>query len=64
MVRFEKINVLDVLLSNLVWYCGVCAKEINDETEDSINCDSYLTWLHFQCACKCPKVKEWFWWCS
>ena len=55
-------NVLDVLRSNLVWYCGVCAKEINDETEDSIKCDSCLIWFHFQCACikKCPKVKEWF----
>ena len=29
-------NVLDVLWSNLVWYCGICAKEINDEMEDSI----------------------------
>ena len=36
-------NVLDVLRSNLVWYCGLCAKEINDETEDSIKCDSCLT---------------------
>ena len=55
-------NVLDVLRSNVVWYCGICAKEINDEIEDSIKCDSCLTWFHFQCARikKCPKVKEWF----
>jgi len=55
-------NVLDVLWSNLMWYCGICAKEINDETEDSVKCDSCLTWFHFQCACikKSPKAKEWF----
>ena len=37
-------NVLDVLRSNLVWYCGICAREINEKTEDSMKCDSRLTW--------------------
>ena len=37
-------NVLDVLRSNLVWYCGICAREINEKTEDSMKCDSCLTW--------------------
>ena len=55
-------NVLDVLRSNLVWYCGLCAKEMCDETENSIKCDSCLTWFHFQCVGikTGPKAKEWF----
>ena len=55
-------NVLGVLRSNPVWYYGICAKEINDETENSIKCDSCLTWFHFQCTCikQSPKAKEWF----
>lgn len=52
-------NVLDVLQSNLVYYCGICTKKIHDETEDSIKCNSRLTWFRFQCAIKkCPKVKK------
>ena len=39
-------NVLDVLRSNPVWYCGIC-----DEAEKSIKCHSCLTWFHFHFTC-------------
>ena len=40
-----------------VWYCGRCTKAICDETENSIVCESFLTWFHFDCMSlkQCPK---------
>ena len=55
-------QVLEVVKKNPAWFCGSCAKEIDDNTEDSIICDSCLSWFHFNCLGlkKPPKIKEWF----
>ena len=54
---FEKDAWLSVLKSrkekthvDVVW--SVCAKMINDESEDSIACDGCLLWTHFTCSPK------------
>ena len=43
------LQVVEVVRS-AVWFCGACSKEINDETENSIMCDSCLSWFHFPCV--------------
>lgn len=60
--RYVLTNVMDVLPRNLVWYCGICTKEIDDENEDSS--DSCLTFIsrvptYICILLKFPKVKEW-----
>ena len=55
---FEKDAWLSVLKSRkektcVDFACSVCAKIINDESEDSIVCDRsdrYLLWTHFTCT--------------
>ena len=55
-------NVVEIVKKNTSWYCGACSKAINDETEDSIHCESCLYWFHFTCVAikTAPKKKEWF----
>ena len=55
-------NVVDTIRKHPVWYCGRCTKAICDETENSIVCESCLTWFHFHCMSlkQRPKCKEWF----
>ena len=44
------------------YFCGRCTNPIDDDTEDSILCDSCLIWYHYQCVNikKKPKSKHWF----
>ena len=55
-------QVLEVVRKNAVWYYGTCSKVINDDTENSVVCDSCLSWFHFNCVAlrKRPKSKQWF----
>ncbi len=55
-------QVIEVVQKNAVWYCGVCTKAIDDDAENSIMCDSCLSWFHFCCVSlkKSPKCKQWF----
>ena len=39
--------VIKTTKSNPIYYCGRCTKCIDDETENSIQCDSCLIWYHF-----------------
>ena len=44
------------------YFCQVCQLEINDSTDDSIQCNSCLSWIHFGRTApkKSPKKKQWF----
>ena len=55
-------NILETVKRNAVWYCGACAKAINNEREDSIVCESCLNWFHCTCVSikRNPKQTEWF----
>ena len=55
-------NVVESMKKNAVWFCGSCTKSICDDTENSIVCESCLTWFHFECVSlkKHPKCKQWF----
>ena len=55
-------QVLEVVRKNAVWYYGTCSKVVNDDTENSVVCDSCLSWFHFNCVAlkTCPKSKQWF----
>ena len=33
-------QVLNIVQKNAMWYCGACSNAIDDETENSIKCDS------------------------
>ena len=64
---FEKDAWLSVLKSTkeksrIDFVCSVCAKMINDESEDSIACDRCLLWTHFTCTSlkSRPKNRNWF----
>src|SRR5437899_13061757 len=35
--------------------CGLCSNIIDDETEDSIECDKCASWIHFECDGIIPK---------
>ena len=56
------LQVIEVVGKNPVWFCGACSKAIDDENENSIVCDSCLSWFHFTCTGikKNPKKKQWF----
>ena len=55
-------QVLEVVKRNPVWFCGSCAKKINDDTDNSILCESCLSWFHFNCVGlkTSPKAKKWY----
>ena len=55
-------QVLEVVKRNPVWFCGNCARRIDDDTESSIICESCLSWFHFDCVGlkKSPKSRQWF----
>ena len=55
-------QVLQVVKRNPVWFCGSCAKRINDDTDSSIICESCLSWFHFDCVglTNPPKARQWF----
>ena len=55
-------QVLKVVKNNPAWFCGSCENKIDDSTEDSVVCESCLSWFHFNCLGlrKAPKTKEWF----
>lgn len=64
---FEKDAWLSVLeptkeKTRVDFVCSVCAKMINDESEDSIACDRCLLWTHFTCTSlkSRPKNRNWF----
>ena len=44
------------------YFCGRCTNPIDDDTKDSILCESCLIWYHYQCMNikKKPKSKHWF----
>ena len=54
--------ILKIKQQGCTYFCPVCQLEINDCTDDSIHCNSCLSWLHFHCAGlkKSPKKKQWF----
>ncbi|XP_065895227.1 uncharacterized protein [Dysidea avara] len=43
-----------------VWICSVCQHDLH--SDQSVLCDSCLTWFHFRCVglSKLPKKKHWF----
>ena len=50
--------------SHPIWYCGQCRNLIDDDMEESIVCDSCLTWFHFhQISLKGP-LKSKLWYCQ
>ena len=55
-------SVVSTIRSNPVYHCGSCNLRINDESENSIQCDSCLTWFHFDCLniARASKNKVWF----
>lgn len=55
-------NVVEAVRKSPTYYCGRCTCPINDETEDSVQCDSCLTWFHYKCVNlkQAPKQKTWF----
>ena len=53
-----------MMKSNPVWYCGQCSGRIDNNTEESIVCDSCLNWNHFDCANIKTRPKCKFWFCS
>ena len=55
-------DVISTIKRDPKWYCGRCSKQINDDIESSIQCDSCLLWFHFECIGihTKPKYKVWF----
>ena len=55
-------GVVAVIANNPCYFCGRCTNPIDDDTEDSILCDSCLIWYHYQCmnTRNKPKSKNWF----
>ena len=43
-----------------VYYCGRCNKQIDDTTENSVQCGSCLVWCHLKCVKKVSKTRHWF----
>ena len=41
-------NVVEAMKQDPVWYFGRCTRPINDEGENSVQCDSCLIWYHFK----------------
>ena len=42
-------NVVATIAKSPSYFCGRCRNPIDDDTEDSILCDSCLIWYHYQC---------------
>ena len=55
-------DVMATIESDPLWYCGRCSRQIFDETQSSVQCDSCLFWYHFNCIGinTQPKRKVWF----
>ena len=55
-------SVVSAIKSNPVYHCGSCNFNIDDASDNSIQCDSCLTWFHFECLniTRAPKNKVWF----
>jgi len=55
-------NVVEAVKRNPLYYCGRCTSQIDDDQENSIQCDSCLMWFHYKCANirQAPKRKTWF----
>ena len=53
-------DVMRCVQKNPLYYCGCCTNPINDEIENSIQCDSCLLWYYFKCITRATKVKHWF----
>ena len=51
-------EVMRCVQKNPLYYCGCITNPINDETENSIYCDSCLLWYHFKCIT--TVTKHWF----
>ena len=49
--------------SHPIWYCGQCRNLIDDDMEDSIVCDSCLTWFHFHWISLKGPPKSKLWYC-
>ena len=56
-------NVVKAIQKNPAYYCGSCTHPINDDEEDSIQCDSCLVWYHFKCVILKQKPKSMAWFC-
>ena len=54
--------ILKIKQEGCTYFCPVCQLEIDDYTDDSIHCNSCLSWIHFRCTGlkKSPKKKQWF----
>ena len=55
-------GVVTAIATNPYYFCGRCTNPINDDTENSILCDSCLIWYHYRCVNikKQHKSKHWF----
>ena len=54
--------ILKIKEEGCIYFYLVCQLEISDSTDDSIHCNSCLSWIHFRCTGlkKSPKKKQWF----
>ena len=57
-------NFLLLGKSHPIWYCGRCRNPIDDDMEDSVVCDSCLTWFHFHCISLKGPPKSKLWYCQ
>ena len=55
--------VIKTIKSNPIYYCGSCTKSIDEETENSIQCDNCFIWYHFGCINLIRKPKSHVWFC-
>ena len=42
--------ILTIKQEGCHYYCTICELEINDDQDESINCSSWLGWMHFKCT--------------
>ena len=57
-------DVMATIESDPLWYCGRCSRQIFDETQSSIQCDSCLFWYHFNCIGINTQPKREVWFCT
>lgn len=56
------LDVVEPVKREIVWFCVRCKNVISNDEEDSIVCESCLTWFHLRCTGlkKVCKVSKWF----
>ena len=54
-------SVVSIIQANPTWYCGRYTREIIDDEQNSVVCESCLVWYHFNCVGlkRSPKRRVW-----